>query len=505
MQTGVPLHTSPTRKRGNAGSSLARRAGVARPSAFLLLLSLYCGGLFFLGLRAAPLYRTEGLRARVAAEMLQGGNWLIPTLYGQPLLTKPPGMYAAIALVSSPFGEVTEWTARLPSALAATLTVLLFYWTFARTLGRRAGLTAGLLLPVSMLWLDRVPSAEIDLVQLAWVSAALFCFLRALELADAGPSRMETLWWCAALLCVTGGLLTKWTAPAFFYLAVVPLLWKRGRLRLLIGRGHLLGAALAVGLCLTWAGAVVHRVGWDILRETVGREAITKLWPGQHPVPWRWHETLLYPLRLLGACLPWAPALLTLRPGFGRLWSEDGRRLLQFLHCWTWPNLLFWTLVPDHALRHGMPLVPGLAGLAAMVWIAWLDGRLPWRLSRCTPRTALITLLACWLLVKLVFVVHVMPQRMRDRQPRERGELLAARVPPGQVLYLLGVKDEGILFYYGRPATRVSDSTSLPAGSGPVYCLVTAAEWQRFPHPAEVLASLKDQQGQPLLLIQPQR
>src|SRR5207244_1733135 len=122
-------------------------------------------------------------------------------------------------------------------------------------------------------------------------------------------------------------------------------------------------------------------------------------------------------------------------------------RLLQFLHCWTWPNLLFWTLVPDHALRHGLPLIPGLAGLSAMVWIAWLESRLPWR-ARCSPRTALTALLGCWLVVKLVFVLHVMPQRTHDRRPRERGELLAHNVPPGKMLYLLGVKDDGILFYY---------------------------------------------------------
>src|SRR5438067_13749797 len=79
------------------------------------LLLVLCGFLFFYGLTAGELYRTESLRAIIAAEFLRTGNWLVPTLYGEPLFTKPPGMYAAIALVSWPFGGVTEWTARLPS------------------------------------------------------------------------------------------------------------------------------------------------------------------------------------------------------------------------------------------------------------------------------------------------------------------------------------------------------------------------------------------------------
>src|SRR5262249_55391134 len=85
-----------------------------------LCVLVYCVFLFAYLLNGGALYRTEGLRAVVAAEMLRSGDWLVPRLCGEPLLTKPPGHYAAIALVSLPFGEVTETTARLPSALVAT-------------------------------------------------------------------------------------------------------------------------------------------------------------------------------------------------------------------------------------------------------------------------------------------------------------------------------------------------------------------------------------------------
>src|SRR4051794_13170509 len=149
------------------------------------LLLPFCLFLFFYGLGAGALYRTEGLRALVAEEGLRTRNWLVPSLYGEPLLTKPPGMYVAIALASAPVGTVTPWAARLPSALAATLVVFAFYAAFARTLNPRAGLLAALILPLSLLWLDRAGTAEIDLLQLAWVSGALLCFLRALEAQEA--------------------------------------------------------------------------------------------------------------------------------------------------------------------------------------------------------------------------------------------------------------------------------------------------------------------------------
>src|SRR5271155_1029155 len=97
-----------------------------RPWLTVVFLLSWCGFLFFYGLGQGELWRTESLRAIVAAEFLRTGNWIVPTLYGQPLLTKPPGMYAAIAAVSWPLGGVSEWSARLPSALAATALVFLF-------------------------------------------------------------------------------------------------------------------------------------------------------------------------------------------------------------------------------------------------------------------------------------------------------------------------------------------------------------------------------------------
>src|SRR5437762_46625 len=107
---------------------------------------------------------------------------------------------------------------------------------------------AALLLPTSVLWLDKVPSAEIDMTLVGWVTAALVLFHRALESESrqAHPSRRVGLW-CGALLCVAAGTLTKWTAPAFFYLTVIPLLCWRRQLRLLFGWRHLLAVGVAAG------------------------------------------------------------------------------------------------------------------------------------------------------------------------------------------------------------------------------------------------------------------
>jgi 4-amino-4-deoxy-L-arabinose transferase-like glycosyltransferase len=515
----------------------------------VLLLLAWCGFLFFYGLSVGELYRTESLRAIIAAQFLKSGNWIVPTLYGEPLFTKPPGMYAAIALASWPFGGVSEWTSRLPSALAASLTILLFYDLFRRYLGRLGGLVAAALLPLSFMWLDKASTAEIDMLQVAWVAAAVLCFLRALEAEEnketrrpgdqetqvialrvtARPGEIDytlpppspttssvTLspghlvtrsfpWWLAALLCVAGGVLTKWTAPAFFYGTVVPLLWWRGRLRLLWGRGHLLSAGLGAALCLAWVVAAVSLTGWEPFSYTVGREALMRILPNHHHRAYPWAETLTHPLRLWAAAAPCSLfAQWALRPGFARLWDERQRRLLQALHCWIWPNLLFWSIIPEHAPRHSFPLFPAIAGLAVFVWTGWLTGVLRWPLARrLSSAAALLGLVAIWLVVKVAFVHAVVPARNQNREPRAKGELLAQLVPAGQPLYLFALKDEGIMFYYGRPVIRLPGPAQLPSSPEPLYCILDEVEWQhwRTPREAEVVERLKDEQEDPIVLL----
>src|SRR5205085_5054924 len=72
----------------------------------------------------------------------------------------------------------------------------------------------------------------------------------------------DLLWWFAALACVAGGLFTKWTAPAFFYLTVVPFLALQGRLKLLLSPAHLAGAGLVAALAVGWLALAGHVAGW---------------------------------------------------------------------------------------------------------------------------------------------------------------------------------------------------------------------------------------------------
>lgn len=454
-----------------------------------VLLLGWCGVLFFYGLDAGPLYRTESLRAIIGAEALRG-HWLYPVLHGEPFLTKPPGQYAAIAVASLPVGRVTEVTARLPSAVAATAAVLLMAGMFRRVLGDRAGLLAGLLVPCSVLWLDKAPSAEIDMTLVGWVTASLVLFHHALEAQ--GRKHLGLL--VASLLCLAAGTLTKWTAPAFFALTAAPLLAWRGQLRLLVSWSFLLAVGAAVAVVAGWAALVTQQVGWDALADTVRKEAAYRFAPKSAAKGYPWAEVVTYPLLVWAAHLPLSLfALRTLRRGFAARWDDRGRLLLAFLHCWAWPNLLFWALVPNHNVRYALPLSPALMGLGVMGLLDW------WR-GRQSPVRLLAAFLAFWLVVKVVFVEVVIPRRTAGRNAEVTAAALRELVPAGEPLYLLKLKDEGVLFYFGRPTRKLSSSTDLPRAA---YVALIESEWREWEanRTGELVQWMYDQQGDALILV----
>ena len=104
----------------------------ARSRTDILLLAGFCAFLFFYGLGAFGLIGADEPRyAQVAREMLDRHDWITPTLGGSPWLEKPPLYYWQAMLVYSVLG-VTDFAARIPSAIDATLLVLAIYFFFRK-------------------------------------------------------------------------------------------------------------------------------------------------------------------------------------------------------------------------------------------------------------------------------------------------------------------------------------------------------------------------------------
>ena len=109
------------------------------PVLLILLLLLLIGTAWRLG--SGEFKGEEGRRAIAAREMISSGDGVVPTVWGEPYLNKPPGYPWAVVLSSQLTGEVNPLVVRMPAYLSFVgLAVVLFF------LGRRwGGVESGLL------------------------------------------------------------------------------------------------------------------------------------------------------------------------------------------------------------------------------------------------------------------------------------------------------------------------------------------------------------------------
>ncbi len=141
----------------------AAPADFLRTRAFLaLLIVLSCFAVFFELGRQEVTTDNEGQRTTPPVEMLRSGNFITPTLNGKIYLAKPPLLYWAIAGVYSVTGVISEWTARIPTAVCGMALVLCMYLLGRRFVGESPARWAALVMLASPYFLDRARYTELD-------------------------------------------------------------------------------------------------------------------------------------------------------------------------------------------------------------------------------------------------------------------------------------------------------------------------------------------------------
>ena len=89
--------------------------------------------------------RGEPREALVAQAMLAENNWTLPITNGTDIAYKPPLFHWAIATISSITGKVTEYTSRMPSAIALATMILVGFIFYARRRGNDVAFLAALI------------------------------------------------------------------------------------------------------------------------------------------------------------------------------------------------------------------------------------------------------------------------------------------------------------------------------------------------------------------------
>lgn len=212
----------------------------------------------------------EPREAVVAYTMVEHGNWILPINNGGDIPYKPPFFHWCIALFSLLQGHVSEFTSRLPSALALVAMSVGGFVFFAKRKNANMALLATLLSLTAFEVHRAGINCRVDMVNTAFMVGALFLMFRWWERGK------HTMPWLA-ILCMSGATLTKGPVGMLLPCAVmgVFMLTQRESLGSTVWRLGLT-ALLSLVLPLCWYYSAYLQGGDEFLR-LVKEENIDRL------------------------------------------------------------------------------------------------------------------------------------------------------------------------------------------------------------------------------------
>lgn len=314
----------------------------------------------------------EPREAIVAYTMLEHGNWILPINNGGDIPYKPPFFHWCIALCSLLQGYVSEFTSRLPSAIALVLMAVGGFRFFARRRGVGLALIATVLTLTAFEVHRAGTNCRVDMVNTAFMVGALYLMYAWWERGK------HTLPWLA-ILCMSGAALTKGPVGILLpcFVMGVFMLTQRENVWSAFWR-MALTALCAMVLPLLWYYAAWQQGGDEFLRlvkeENVDR-LLGKMSYESHENPF-WYNFIT----LITGWLPYT--LMLLCSLFVLPWKQFSKtRLVQSirkadsLQVFTWLSfglILFFYCIPKSKRSvYLLPCYPFMAMLMAQ-YIVWL-------------------------------------------------------------------------------------------------------------------------------------
>ena len=308
-----------------------------------------------------PLNNHECFVSITAREMLESGDWIVPTCNGELRLEKTPLSYWLVAGLAKITGKVDEFTTRLPSAVFGLLSVAAIIYFVNQWLSFRIAVLSAAVWATSLGYIRYSHNARPDMILTFFI---MLCFLTFYSAVSAKSRKRQIIYMLVFWISFGLANLAKGPAPLplvllplFFYVAVFRQ-WKQIPKLLPI-----IGMVVFLAIVLPWPLAVASRMNWNLAvwkREFVDRFFGTYASGG---------KPLYYYLpKMFQFMLPWAAFVpLALAAPFYRVWSKK-QPVMQFLWMWFVVGLAFLTISSGKRQHYIIPMIPAMAVLTAILF-----------------------------------------------------------------------------------------------------------------------------------------
>ena len=372
----------------------------------------------FTGIFDHELIASDEIRVgEIGREMLVFDDMLVLRLGGEPFMEHPPLYYWLISVAFRVFG-VSDGVARLPSAIAGCLTLLLAFDLTRRLASLGSGLLTVLVLSTMWGYFRHAHRCMVDPLLSLFVMLGFWAFVLALfgeKSRDATPSHLPA-WALILVLYLAGALAFLTKGPVGVILLGSPLalaiIWW-GRWDFLRSWAHLPGILILITGCLIWPLLLYLYEGEALFKEFVVHNILYRIIPdpehytGGHEKPFWYYFPKLF--------LQMGPWILTLpaayfwvfRDKLPARWNCPGLRFISII----FPLGLLLLSIPG--TKRDVYLMPLLAPLSVLI-ATWASAigiqEKPTRIARVTATflgtsSAIIPALIALLIRMLAFLL----------------------------------------------------------------------------------------------------
>ncbi|HET7227323.1 MAG TPA: glycosyltransferase family 39 protein [Chthoniobacterales bacterium] len=450
---------------------------------------LVWAAIYLPGLGSLEIKGEEGRRILPAVTMLQTGNYLVPYVGSEPYFRKPPLVNWIAAASFKLSGFRTEWTARLPSALAILAVALASVTRGRRALGTTGSLLAALIWLVNAGNMEKGRLIEIEAIYVSLTALAFIFWMAAYREEKTGAQL-----WLSPAIFLGLGMLAKGPLPhlLFFYGPVIAVLWNDGKLSLLARREHAIALIIMVGIFVAWALPAFLLSDWGRVARVWSRQYTGRVSGGE----FQFSSWIMNIPRGLVYFLPWLPlALLQFDQPV-----ELRRRHYALLLGIGVPFVLV-NLIPGALPRFAMPaLGPASWWLGELLvhdnlrWPPWLSGKMLAPRLRNRIVVGFVVLGCIW---GLAYGLIATPFLRKREKVRQHARQIDAIVPTNIPLYAVNPKYQPYLFYVRAPIRYVSTIEQLPIDTK--FFLVQEADEEEaqttkhwLPSRAQMVLRIKD-------------
>lgn len=336
---------------------------------YLGALVAICVVVFFIGLDVQDIWDIdEGMHSAMAKTMVLSGDWITPTFNAKAFLDKPVLVTWSNALAFTLFG-ITEFTARLSSALSGLGCVMITYLLGRRIYDAKTGFLAGIILATSLEMIILSRQVQYDMHFAFFISLALYYFICAV-LTE--PGKKIYLW--SFYVAIALGILTKGPLTLVLVgLVIFVYLLISGRIKFLLEMRMPTGILIVGSIVTPWM-LLMERANPGYLEYFIIRQHFANFLDGYGEFA-AWHPEPFYfyiPVLVLGF-LPWSLTLPQALFHGIRNFRSGSHATTAFLVIWVLAIFLFFSAASSKLATYLMPIFPAAAVLLGRYWQQYLE------------------------------------------------------------------------------------------------------------------------------------